>query len=316
MELNGVEKEMLRGDILACGALAAGFAKAEPIDAAEAERYARWIAAGNHARMDYLARHVPLRMDPGNVLENAATVISIAFSYVPLQWRDPSLPVIAAYAYGEDYHDVLRKLLQPVVERWKERTGGEWRICIDSAPLPERYWAMKAGLGRMGKNGSVIVENSGCYNFLVVILTPHHIAAVAVSEATCLGCGECIRRCPQQALREDGTIDSRRCLNYLTIEHRGDWDTERRSYTEMMQTEAGKHTLYGCDACLRCCPHNRGVEPSRIEAFRPKPELLALTAAEAVAMTQEDFSRLFKGSPIKRAKFAGFHRNALNLLPS
>lgn len=303
-------KDNIRKALQKSGAVAIGFAKAAPVEADVIDGYNRWIEKGNNAGMDYLKRHAALKADPSHVLENVATVISLAFSYSPYQRRDPSLPKIAFYAYGEDYHEVLRKRLKPIVELLKNEYGGEWRICIDSAPLPERYWAIKCGIGKRGKNGSVIVDNFGSYIFLAEILTTVTVAPDEPRGDMCIGCGDCIKACPQGALKSDGTIDSRKCINYLTIEHRGKWEKENM---EAMQTEAAKNSLYGCDVCQEVCPHNRNIPATNIPEFRPKDELLSLTSEEAMKMTQEEFSKFFKGSPIKRAKLEGLARNAANI---
>lgn len=136
---------------MSAGAEAVGFAKASRIPDAVAQQYESWIGEGRHAGMDYLRRHAELCIDPRALLEDAATVVSVAFSYVPTRRRDPGLPVVACYAYGEDYHDVIRRRLGEAVETMKSRFGGSWRICVDSAPIAERYWAMAAGIGKRGK---------------------------------------------------------------------------------------------------------------------------------------------------------------------
>ena len=309
-------KETLRKEILATGAVAVGFAMAEEVDSNVMESYHEWIAGGNHAGMEYLSRHELLKSHPRNVLEDAATVISIAYSYAPADWRPDWLPAIAAYAYGNDYHEVLRAKLQPLVESFNSRFGGQWRVCIDSAPLAERYWAMKAGIGRKGLNGSVIVDGYGSYIFLVELLTSLRIDSDSPSEAICASCGECRRACPTGALLSDSTIDCRRCLNYLTIEHHGEWDPEGMA---AMQTPAGQHTLFGCDICQRVCPHNLHISPTTIPEFNPRPGIISTdipsvyTREGILSLTQEEFSRIFKGSPMKRAKLAGIMRNASNL---
>ncbi len=303
-------KEEIRSALMNAGASAVGFASAHDSCAEFSELYSRWIKAGKHAGMDYLERHLPLKGNPANVLENAKTVISMAFSYAPSSMRDTFLPMIACYAYGKDYHDVIRKRLRPIVARLEERYGGEWRICIDSAPLPERFWAMRCGIGRIGKNGSVIVDGCGSWCFLAEILTTKEIAPDMSSAKTCLNCGACIKACPLSAISEDGTIDSGRCLNYLTIEHRGEWSGAR---LEAMQTPAGKKCLYGCDICHRVCPHNSGVTPTEIEEFKPLQGIMTIDAGEIAHMTQEEFSTTFKGSAIKRAKLEGMKRNAMNI---
>lgn len=309
-------QEVICKAVMASGAVAVGFAEAEETDAGVAGQYESWIASGAAAGMDYLVRHAQLRRHPRNVLENVRGIVSIAYSYAPAEWRPQELPQIACYAYGQDYHDVLRKRLQPVVEHLKEQLGGEWRICIDSAPLAERYWAVKSGIGRIGKNGSVIVDNFGSYVFLVELLTTLPVGSKIAERASdepvkrCEGCDACVRACPQGALKGDGTLDARRCLNYLTIEHRGEWEGES---AEAMQTAMGVRTLYGCDICQRVCPHNRDVPPTVIAEFAPSSFILALDKDTALSLDQESFSRHFKGSPIKRAKLVGLLRNARNL---
>lgn len=318
-------KEIISHKIKDTGAVAVGFAKASEVEDSVMRGYQEWIAGGNHADMDYLARHALLKSNPKNVLEDASTIISIAYSYAPAVWRDPELPMIAAYAYGDDYHDVLRQRLEPVIKSLKDGIGGNWRICIDSAPLAERYWAMKSGIGRRGLNGSIIIDGYGSYIFLVEVLTSLSIAPDKPSEATCGRCGECMKACPQKALKTDGTIDCRRCLNYLTIEHRGNWEGEA---LEAMKTPVATHTLFGCDICQRVCPHNNDIPSTNIEDFYPRKGIITRSsysgntregikhAAEIIkSMSQTDFSKIFRGSPIKRAKLAGLLRNASNLKP-
>lgn len=267
-----------------CGATAVGFAKASEISEEEKLRYADWLAKKGHAGMDYLKRHHMLRHNPGNLLEGCATVIMAAFSYVPKEWRDESLPYISCYAYGEDYHIVLRERIYPVISLLKEEYGGEWRLCIDSAPLPERYWALQAGLGVRGVNGSVIVDGCGGLCFLASILTTLNVSDVEGDTTEndncreCSRCMKCVEACPTGALNGDGTIDSANCINYLTIEHKGEWNEEQ---TVLMKL-AGE-TLFGCDRCLKVCPHNIGLKHTAIEEFHP-----------------HEVSR--KRSPLKRSK--------------
>lgn len=304
--ITGEEKECLRSLFLDAGAVAAGFAEAGETDAAEKENYSRWIAEGKHAAMSYLEKHLPLKSHPRHVLEGATTVISVAFSYAPAEFRDPSLPMIATYALGKDYHEVIKRRLRPVVTEFRRRYGGTWRICVDSAPLAERYWAMKCGIGIRGKNGSVIVKNHGSYIFLAEVLTTLEIAPDAPSEGECMGCGKCRSRCPMQAITENGTIDSRLCLSYLTIEHRGEWEKDIRS--EMQRRGVGD-CLFGCDVCLRVCPHNIGVKPTKIEEFQPDSDIIILSADDVRAMDETGFGKLFSSSPVRRAGLDGLRRN-------
>ncbi len=303
-----VSREDIRKSLLDTGAVAVGFAAAVPIDSAVAADYDNWITSGCNAGMDYLARHAPLRRDPTNVLEGAKTVISTAFSYNPSVRRSAHLPVIATYAYGDDYHDVLRRRLSPAITTLREALGGEWRICTDTAPLPERYWAMRAGIGRLGLNGSIIIDGYGSRIFLAEILTTVEIIPDVPSTRRCMECGVCLKTCPGKAIGRNCHIDARRCLSYLTIEHKGDFPSD----ADVVHTPSGRHTLYGCDICIEVCPHNRNIPPTAIPEFALRPDIATLTAEQAVVMTQSQFSELFRGSAIKRARLVGLQRNATN----
>lgn len=304
-------KERIREILKESGAVAVGFASAAALPAEVMDSYRKWIGEGSHSGMDYLERHVPLKSNPRAVLDNVATVISVAFSYVPEELRSPQLPMIACYAYGYDYHDVIRQRLAKAVEQLKGIYGGDWHICIDSAPIAERYWAMKSGIGIKGLNGSVITPRAGSLSFLAEVLTSLTVAPDVPSEGICERCGRCVKACPTGALRDDGTVDSRRCLSYLTIEHRCEWDEEG---IKIMGDGVGANTLFGCDICQRVCPHNKVTSPSGIPEFQPKEGMMTLSAEDIVTMDKEDFSRFFKGTAIKRAKFEGLQRNARNVL--
>lgn len=297
-------KEEIRARLLRTGAAAVGFARAGEPEAEVSAQYAGWLAEGCYAGMEWMLRHDSLRRDTANVLEGARTVISLAYAYPRFSGRDPELPMIAAYAMGDDYHDVLRGKLREAVAALQESPGGEWRICIDSAPLPERYWALRSGIGARGSNGSVIVPGAGPSCFLAEILTTLELEPDGPSAGECLKCGACTRACPTGALRHDGTVDARRCLSYLTIEHRGGWTQEQK---ELLTRPGMPRAIFGCDICHRVCPMhgNAGCLPQ----FAPRPGLLTLTADEVNAMDQETFSRVFRHSPVKRAKLDGLKRN-------
>lgn len=312
MTLDSGAKSRVREMLVAAGASEAGFAMAGEVASGYTQIHSNWLAEGCNAGMAYMARHAPLKSDTSSVLPGANTVICISFSYAPAVWRNPELPMVACYAYGEDYHDVIRRRLLSVVEKLKGTFGGEWRVCIDSAPLAERYWAMQSGLGILGRNGSVITEKCGSMGFLAEILTTVSFEPDIPSRPGCLGCGKCTVACPTGALSAEGRVDARRCLSYLTIEHRGEW--ESREMSDAMQTETGRRTLFGCDICQRVCPHNGGIAPSAIGEFAMRKEIGSVSAAGVMEMTQKEFSEVFKGSPVKRSKLEGLQRNAMNIL--
>ncbi len=296
------------------GAVAIGAAKCEAVDEHARNSFLAWLDSGNHADMGYMANHRELRFDPRLLLDDARTLISVAFPFAPSHYRNPEKGMIACYAYGEDYHEALRRRLRQAVEKIKSIYGGQYRICIDSAPVMERYWAVRTGIGTLGENGSVIVEGYGSMVFLAEIITTLPLSTMPLStsitpQRLCTDCGRCVRGCPGGAIGEGGEVDSRRCISYLTIEHRGSWTDPEA--IKVMNTPAGKSTIFGCDLCLRTCPLNRDLSPSPIPEFQPRPEIISLTREDVREMTQEEFSRYFKGSPIKRSKLSGLKRNCL-----
>lgn len=308
-------KELLAG----AGVYRSAIAEVSPVDAAAVEAYRAWIASGMHGSMTYLEKYDDLRSDPRLLLEGARSVVSCAFSYFwggnggcsrehPYKEMDGKL-VWAEYALGDDYHDVVRARLSAVAQTITERTGAECRVCVDTAPLRERYWAVKSGLGFIGLNNQLIIPGAGSRFFLGEILTTLDLEPDRLSgPVSCEGCGKCVAACPGKALRTDGDgrvrLDARRCLSYLTIELRGELPEDVR---------LGRH-IYGCDECQLVCPHNRMSPLSEIEEFRPRKEILELSAQRIAEMSQEEFSAIFRRSAIKRAKLAGLQRNALRII--
>lgn len=258
--------------------------------------YRRWIDSGRHGSMEYLARYDEVRANPALLLEGARSMILVAFPY--RTEGELSLP-IALYARGRDYHEVVREQLRALAAQ----IPGETRVCVDTAPLRERYWAVRAGLGRIGRNNQLFVPGYGSYCFIGTILTtaelPEHRPFDFGPNDLCGDCERCVRACPGGCILPSGEgIDARKCISYLTIEHRGEFEAGTRL-----------PALYGCDVCQRVCPLNRDVAVSPIEEFRPTDRLMELTADDVAAMTPEEFSAVFRHSAIKRTKLAGLQRN-------
>lgn len=294
-------KEDIRALVIGAGAYRVGFAEAGPVDEADSLCYDRWIDGGYHGPLGYMERYDAVRRDPRLLLEGAATVVSAAFSYyTPVEWTDRSLR-IARYALGDDYHDVLRRRLTEVARTIESRYGGATRVCVDTAPIRERYWAQKAGVGFIGRNGQLIVPGAGSYFFLAEILTTLPIEPdEATAPSHCDGCDRCRRSCPAGAIDgAAGRVDSRRCLSCLTIEHRGPFEAPVRL----------GNRLYGCDTCQDVCPHNANPPVTAIREFAPRPELLSLDPARIESLDPAGFSTLFRRSAIKRAKLEGLQRN-------
>ena len=283
------------------GACAAGFSEAAPLSSAELAVFDHWIASGRHAGMEYMERYGDLRADPRTLLDGTCSILSVAFAYAPAPHRHP---LIADYALGEDYHTALRTMLHPVASAMEAAVpGSTTRICIDTAPIRERVWAVRARLGFIGLNNLLIVPGVGFRIFLAEILWTHlpEIPPKPSMPTSCEGCMACVKACPGHALDGNGGLDARRCLSYLTIEHRGE-------LPEGLSL-CGRR-IYGCDICQDACPHNRGTNPPVPEAFRPSPELMELTLDAAADISDDDFRRLFRRSAVKRTKAAGLRRNA------
>lgn len=283
---------------LSSGACAAGLAPAKPLADDEIAAYRRWIAAGCHGTMDYLAKYDEVRADPRLLLEGAQSVLCVAFSYyTPGQ---PRSPLFADYALGEDYHTALREALRPMAEWMEQRVpGSATRICIDTAPLRERLLAVRAGLGFIGLNNQLITP-VGSRVFLAEILWTAEVAPSRPCTDRCLMCGKCVEACPGKALDGCGDLDARRCLSYLTIEHRGDLPADLRL--------PGR--IYGCDICQDVCPLNSGKGAPVIEPLRPREAVLRLDSEAIRALTPELYAETFRRSAIKRAKLPHLLRNA------
>ena len=298
------DKEHIRSLILNSGAIAAGFAEAAPVDDETIARYNRWIDAGHHAGMAYMERYPDVRRDPRLLLDGARTLIVAAFNYTPSRRQPAGAPRIADYALGKDYHDVVRARLTDAAAGICSIYGGTTRVCVDTAPLRERYWATRAGLGFIGLNNQLIIPGKGSRCFIGTILWTGTVTPDEPCNGSCGNCGACIKACPAGALHPDGSgVDARRCLSYLTIEHRGELPEKLRT--------GGR--LYGCDACQDVCPHNRLAPVSAIPEFSPKDELLDLTSSDIAAMDNTGFKSLFGDSAIRRTKLAGLHRNLHHL---
>lgn len=299
---DNVTKERIRAIVCAAGACRAGFAEAGEVDSSDRTLYHKWQSEGGHAAMAYLEKYDDVRFDTRRLLDGAKTVISCAFDY-----RQPQRHrLFADYALGEDYHDVIRRRLTAAAAEICRLYGGEARVCVDTAPVRERYWAAHAGVGFTGCNGHIFVDGIGSKVFLAEIIWTQPVSPdPSRLGESCPRCGRCRTACPGAALSE-GAVDSRNCRSYLTIEHRGDLPAGL--------TLDGR--IYGCDICQDVCPLNRTGGFSTIDEFAPHDALMKLTADGIRSLDEKTYKEVFGHSAIRRAKLAGLLRNAAKADPT
>ena len=274
-------------------------------------RYRQWIENGYAGKMSYLERHLPLKADVRQLLAEAKSVISLGINYYTLDppkalAEDPARGQISRYAWGDDYHDVIRQRLSELIDFIKQTAETELRtrVCVDTAPIIEREYAQKAGLGWIGKNTNLIHWRSGSWYFLAEVLI--NIALESDTPAvrgSCGTCTLCIEACPTDAIIEPNVLDSRLCISYLTIELKD-------GIPKALRPKIG-NLIFGCDICQEVCPWNSKAVPTDEPAFQPRAENFVPKLLSLMGMTQQEFSRRFKQSPIKRTKRRGFLRNVL-----
>lgn len=276
-----------------------GIAKASEVPQSVIAKYNQWITSNYHGEMSYMEQYENIRFNPKLLLENAQSIIAVAINYNSSIKTTSNSPQFASYSLGDDYHEVIRNKLFQLASYIQENWRGETRVCVDTAPIFERYWAQQAGIGFIGRNSMLIVPEIGSYVFIGIILSTVKFQPNEPCTLSCLGCNACIRHCPGKAISISGMIDARRCHSYLTIEYRGELPDDLNLN--------GK--VYGCDVCQNVCPHNLNAPIAKITEFLPRKEILNLTHSDIDAMTQADFSRIFRRSAIKRTKLVGLQRN-------
>ena len=314
------------------GFFACGIARAEPVDAETAAAVRGWISKGSQATMDYMANYTEKRLNPCLLVPGTKSIVSLAMNYAPAQTMPETEYQLAAYAYGQDYHDVMKAKLRqlaaliankfegendsevgendgnstaittPKTNETSEEPTGEIRVFVDTAPVLERYWAQRAGLGWIGKNHQLIIPRAGSMFFLGEIFLPYEFDSYdSPMPSRCGNCRRCIEACPTCAITDEWGFDSEKCLSYQLIENRGELSEQAK---QSMGT-----TIYGCDRCQTACPWNKFATPNTTPEFQPKSELLAMTKADWHNLTIDEYRALFKGSAVKRVKFDGLKRN-------
>jgi epoxyqueuosine reductase len=280
-----------------------GIAQAQVLDE-DARRLEKWLHQGMQGTMQYMENHFDLRIDPSKLVPGAKSVITLLLNYFPDQLQSTNAPKISKYAYGDDYHEVIRSKLKIFLQKINEQIGEvHGRGFVDSAPVLERAWAQKAGIGWIGKNGNLITKQNGSFFFIATLIVDLELKYEdAFVKDYCGSCTKCIDECPTDAILPDKVIDGSKCISYFTIELKAALipDTQKGKFEDWM---------FGCDVCQDVCPWNRFSKSTSEISFTPIPEILNLSTNDWKALTEESFKSIFKNSPLKRAKFEGIKRN-------
>jgi len=303
-------EQEIKNKVLELGFDAVGITDAAPIDRADVERLEDWLQSDRAGNMHYMHRNLEKRTHPAALLEGAQSVIIVALNY---KLREPdarppapdaSSGIVAQYARYEDYHDFMKPLLHGLADFVRSRADGaqRFKVCVDSVPLAERALARRAGLGFIGKNHMLIHPTLGPQVFLGELVTTVRLQPDTPTLGTCVTCDRCIGACPTGALQANGQFDARRCISYLTIEHRGEIASE-------LAAKMGDR-VFGCDECVLACPYRHAAPSCGNPGFKCGAERATLSLPRIVEMTAESFAAEFAGSPIGRPGLDGLQRNA------
>jgi epoxyqueuosine reductase len=286
-----------------------GIAKAVKLED-DAIRLENWLAKKMHGSMHYMENHFDLRVDPGKLVPGARSVITLLKNYFPSEQQKETAPKISKYAFGKDYHDVIRKKLHELLDTITSEIGAiNGRGFVDSAPVLERSWAQRSGLGWIGKNGNLITKKNGSFFFIATLITDLELEPDdPFARDYCGSCTRCIDECPTDAILPGKVIDGSKCISYFTIELK-----EQLIPGEMKGKFEG--WIFGCDICQDVCPWNRFSKPNSEIEFTPIPEILNLSTQEWGSMTEATFKKIFGTSALARAKWKGIQRNLKFILP-
>jgi len=292
-----IKKEAKRLGFLDCG-----IAKAEFLEK-EAPRLEEWLKNDFHGEMKYMENHFDKRLDPSLLVEGAKSVISLSYNYYPKREQRKDSYHVSKYAYGQDYHHIIKQKLFKLLSSIKDEIGDvNGRAFVDSAPVLERTWAERAGLGWNGKHSLLIQKQTGSFFFLAELIVDLELVYdKPFTTDHCGSCTRCIDACPTQAILPNNTIDGSKCISYFTIELKDNLPLEFKNKFD--------DWMFGCDVCQDICPWNRFSKPNSEPLFQPQEELLELSKKDWEEITEETFKKVFKKSAVKRTKFSGLTRN-------
>ena len=301
MRNNQQYTELIKAEAKRLGFLSCGISKADFLEE-EAPRLERWLGRNMNGEMRYMENHFDKRLDPRLLVEDAKSVISVLLNYYPEKTQDDGTYKISRYAYGQDYHHVIKARLRQLLEFIEENIGEvNGRAFVDSAPVLDKAWAAKSGLGWIGKNSNLLTQQLGSYYFIGELIVDLPLDYDSPTTDHCGSCTACLDACPTQAIVEPYVVDGSKCISYFTIELKN----EIPNYVKGQFDD----WIFGCDICQEVCPWNRFSKPHKEPLFNPHPELLSMTKKDWEEITESVFQKVFKKSAVKRTKYAGLKRN-------
>ena len=293
--------QLIKTEAKRLGFLSCGFSKAEFLEE-EAPRLEQWLNKNMHGEMQYMENHFDKRLDPRLLVDGAKSVISLLLNYYPHETQSENSYKVSKYAYGQDYHHVIKSKLRQLQEFISEEIGEvNGRAFVDSAPVLDKAWAAKSGLGWMGKHSNLLTQQIGSFYFIAELIVDLELKYDSPVTDHCGSCTACIDACPTEAIVEPYVVDGSKCISYFTIELKNEIPTSVK--------EKFDDWIFGCDVCQDVCPWNRFSKAHREPLFNPHPELLAMTKKDWEEITEDVFKKIFKKSAVKRTKYSGLERN-------
>lgn len=293
--------QIIKAEALRLGFLSCGISKAEFLEK-EAPRLENWLNKNKNGKMQYMENHFDKRLDPTLLVEESKSVISLLYNYFPQEKQDVGTYKISKYAFGVDYHLVVKNKLKELFQFIQDEIGEvNGRVFVDSAPILEKAWAAKSGLGWLGKNSNLITKSVGSFYFIAEIILDLKLEYDNPVTDHCGTCTACIDACPTQAITEPYQVDGSKCISYFTIELKENIPTEFKNKMD--------DWIFGCDVCQDVCPWNKFSKSHKEPLFNPKKEILNYSKKDWEEITEEIFKEIFKDSPLKRTKYDGLKRN-------
>ena len=293
--------QLIKTEAKRLGFLSCGFSKVEFLEE-EAPRLEQWLNKNMHGEMQYMENHFDKRLDPRLLVDGAKSVISLLLNYYPHETQSENSYKVSKYAYGQDYHHVIKSKLRQLQEFISEEIGEvNGRAFVDSAPVLDKAWAAKSGLGWMGKHSNLLTQQIGSFYFIAELIVDLELEYDSPVTDHCGSCTACIDACPTEAIVEPYVVDGSKCVSYFTIGLKNEIPTSVKDKFD--------DWIFGCDVCQDVCPWNRFSKAHREPLFNPHPELLAMTKKDWEEITEDVFKKIFKKSAVKRTKYSGLERN-------